>query len=144
MSPPNPRSCLQVTSDFTVPGPGGPGKTYPPSRNLSRPLSAKAPGSHRLPHLVWYSKGNTPHTSHWDLTAYHSLSCKGCLEPIPTCPSLHRVAQTPCGTRGGDMICLLSKSFWTMPLAQRVSGSLRTEHMQAAQRARSSSVQSPT
>lgn len=95
LSLPDPRSWLQVTSDFPVPGPGGPGNTYPLFGSLSGLLSARAPGSHRLPHLVRYPEGNTPHTSHRDLNAYPSLSCTVCSEPVPTCPSLCRLAQSP-------------------------------------------------
>lgn len=100
-SPPKPRSCLQVTSDFTVPGPGGLGDISP-SGNLSGPLSATAPGSHWLPCPVRDPKENTPHTSHWDLNAYSRPAPVRCAwSPFPL--ALPRASCTAPAV--GDTIC---------------------------------------
>lgn len=115
-------------SDFTVPGPGGPGKTYPPLGvfpDCCQPEHLAAIGS-----PVWYSTQKGKH--HTLLTG---ISVPNIPSPTrsawsPFLPALpiagwHR---PPCGNGGGDMICLFSKPFCTTLLTQWVSESLATEH----------------
>lgn len=91
-SPPSPGACLQVTSDFTVPGPGGLGDISP-SGNLSGPLSATAPCSHWLPVRCGIQKRIRRTLLTGILMLIPPLSCTVCLKPTPPGPSLCRLAQ---------------------------------------------------
>lgn len=123
LSPPNPRSSLKVTLDFTVPGPGGPRKLYPLPGvfpDCCQPEHLAATGS-----PIWYGthKG-THHTSHQIVNACPSLSCVlgacSCL-PFP-------LLETEVG-----MWSVFSPSHQAQGHPQWVSRSLRTEHVQEFQ-----------
>lgn len=112
---PHPRSSPQVTSDFTVSGPGGPRKLYPPPGvfpDCYQPEHLTATGS---PYPAWYPEGNMPeHLTRFAMLFLPSPARSAWSPLLPALPfaEWHRL---PSGNRSGDVACLFSKSLGTMP-----------------------------
>lgn len=85
-------------------------KAISPSGCLSRLLSARAPGSHRLPLSDMVLRRQRATTSHQLCNAFPStLLHSPAWSPFPPALPFAEQHRLPCGNTGGDVACLFSE-----------------------------------